>query len=160
MIEAWLDKRHILAMVFDLKTLTPTGGELFDGAFEMLKTFKETKIKMGLVSFENRGWVNLTLDRLAVGEHFDYVGIVNGADSYYGKIGSQDWRNAFDALRFWPQNGIVVGNGLPEDIYKIGVKYRVCVSRNGEMHSSSERPEGIVNIESVAHVARALLAAV
>ncbi|MEK7063984.1 MAG: hypothetical protein AAB973_00040 [Patescibacteria group bacterium] len=152
-VEKWLDERHILAVVFGLDTLARTGGKFFDGALETLEMFRKTEIRMGLIAYENIGWVNFMLD-LGVGK-FDHIEIVNP----FGDRGPQDWRNAFGALKIWPQNGIVVGDNLPEDIHEIGVRYSVCVSRNGEIHRAKTGHEGTINIGSVACVTSALLVA-
>ena len=155
-IETWVNKQHVLTILFDLKTLTLTGDELFDGALKTLKMFRKTGIIMGLVTSADTGWANRTYGHLNLRGQFDHFQTV----ASYGHIGLQDWKNVFDELGFWPQNGVVVGYGPQGDIHEIGLKYCVGVLRNGEMYRVRNRYEETRYIKSIAHVARALLAAV
>ena len=161
MAEKLLADLDILAVVIELKTLTGMGNELFDGARETLETFREAGIRMSVIALENSGWVGHTLGHLGVGRYFSHIETVSGVNPFYGNIGSQDWRRAFDGLGFWPQNGAIVGYGLPGDIDGIGVKYHVRVLSSREMYSArKKRDERTINVESISHVVTALLATV
>ena len=151
MIKELLNKEHIVTAVFDLSTLTPNGDVFFDGAIETLRMFRETETIMGLVAAAHTGWVKLALDHLDLRKRFDYFWMVDPC----GYISPQDWKNALGT--FWPQNAIIVGSGLSEDICEIGVRYPVCVSRNGEIFNAKREFERtIINIGSIADLASAL----
>ncbi|MEK7524793.1 MAG: HAD-IA family hydrolase [Patescibacteria group bacterium] len=95
-----------------LMKIYSTEPRLRQGVRALLETFKESGIKIGLVTHANVEWTYFKLDSLGLWDYFDAVVIVDENDHKK----SEDWRRGMDELKVEPIKCLVVGDSLGGDI--------------------------------------------
>ena len=120
----------------------------------MLKVFRESRIKMVLVTHANVEWTNFKLDRSGLWEYFETVIIVDEN----GHKKSEDWKRGMDAVGVRPENCLVVGDSLGGDIRpgdELGAR-TVWLPSPWSVYRQGEVPERTVVIDEIFDLLTAL----
>ena len=124
------------------------------GVGGMLKVFRESRIKMVLVTHANVEWTNFKLDRSGLWEYFETVIIVDEN----GHKKSEDWKRGIDAVGVRPENCLVVGDSLGGDIRpgdELGAR-TVWLPSPWSVYRQGEVPERTVVIDEIFDLLTAL----
>lgn len=130
----------------------------FDGTDETLEDFKNSGLKMALVTHAEVDWTNLKIDQNDIRKYFDHIEI---ADAGRHK-NSQDWAVAINKLGLTPSQVLIVGDNKIGDILaaiKIGVPPEncICIESPWEVYNAGQLPEGVVLVKNIKEIVPVLI---
>lgn len=147
-------EREIIESLDALMAIYSTIPRIRQGVLGMLKVFKESGVKMVLVTHANVDWTYFKLDKLGFWDFFDVVVI---ADEN-GHKKSEDWQRGLDSVATKPQNSLIVGDSLGGDIrpgHDLGAR-TVWMPSPWSVYRQGEVPENTVIINEITELLTAL----
>jgi len=147
-------EKEILGNLDVLMKIYTMGPRLRKGVRGMLDVFRQSGVKMVLVTHANVQWTEFKLDFLSLWDDFDAVIIVDEN----GHKKSIDWKKGMDAVETEPKNCLVVGDSLGGDIRpgaELGAR-TIYLPSPWSVYREGDVPEGTEIIDEIFETLAAL----